>query len=477
MFHNDKNRKFRIVLLDGSKWESVQAIERIEYATDNNEWCVQTGPFEYVLIKGYKADADRDVIRRVREIELDLLRKLKTVCAEHDLQIYMIYGTLLGAVRHSGIIPGDDDIDVALLREDFDKLIQLTDEFQGKYFLQTPYNDEAFYGGYIKLRNLETTAVHEQNRWTSCAEGIGIDIFPIDKGYANPLKEKRKLKKVCFYQRLMYARVYGLARSYMDMPLFIWKAYKYLGKILGKDRMISGLHRVLSCGDVSEPSKYGIYSHYIMGKSAYTFSSECFRQGIPMKYEDMTLLAPGNYEELLRLRYGREYMDILWRENEIKMRHGLYDVERSYLEYQKPVTSFFSRLPKDKTIILIGDRMLCAEYVKQRMSKYPAKYWIEAATVSYDDIEGLEMEKLLEDSKVLDVIELKTIDALKDVDFNEIFPFACVFDYKKGFEMMKAVGCDDYFFYHYDAEWMRASDPLLVAKIYLQGKGIIKEEE
>lgn len=477
MFHNDKNRKFRIVLSDGSKLESDQAIERIEYATDNNEWCVQTGPFEYVLIKGYKADADNDVIRRVREIELDLLRKLKTVCEEHDLQIYMIYGTLLGAVRHGGIIPGDDDIDVALLREDYDKLIQLTDEFKGKYFLQTPYNDEAFFGGYIKLRNLETTAVHEQNRWTSCSEGIGIDIFPIDKGYVNPVKEKMKLIKICFYQRLMYAYIYGEARNYMDMPLLIWKAYKYLSKIWGKGRMIRGLNHALNSGDILNPSKFGIYSHYTMGKSAYTFSSKCFRPGIPMKYEDMILSAPGNYEELLGRRYGKDYMNLFWKENVIKKRHGLYDVERSYLEYQKHITSFFSRLPKGKTIILIGDRMLCAEYVKQRMSKYPAKFWIEVATVSYGSIEGLVMERLLEDSKVLDTIELKTIDDLKGVDYNEIFPFVCTFDYKKGFEMMKAVGCDDYFFYHYDAEWMRASDPLLVAKIYLQGKGIIQEAE
>lgn len=473
MFLNENNQKLRIVFSDGSSWESAEDIAHIEYITDSDDRSVQMGPFEYVLIKGYKADADEKVIRRVVEIELDLLRKLKTVCEEHGLQLYMIYGTLLGAVRHGGVIPGDDDIDVALLREDYDKLLQLTDEFKGKYFLQTPDSDEAFFGGYIKLRNLETTAVHEQNRWTSCVEGIGIDIFPIDKGYADPVKEKKKLGKICFYQRLIYACIYGEARNYLDMPLLIWKAYKYLGKIWGKGRMIRGLNRALSSGDALNPSKLGIYSHYTMGKTAYTFSSEYFSSGIPMKYEDMTLLAPVNYKELLRRRYGQDYMNFSLQWNVIKNRHGLYDVERPYTEYQKYIKCFFSKLPKDKTIILVGDRILCAEYVKQRMSKYPAKYWVEAATVSYDDIEGLKTEKLLEDSNVLDSIELKTIDDIKKVDYNKIFPFVCVFDYKKGFELMKTVGCDDYFFYHYDAQWMRTSDPLMVAEIYFQSKEII----
>lgn len=477
MFLNEKNQKLRIVFSDGSTWESAKDIERIEYITDGDGRSAQRGPFEYVLIKGFEADADNKVIRRVMEIELDLLRKLKTVCEEHGLQLYMIHGTLLGAVRHGGVIPGDDDIDVALLREDYDKLVQLTDKFKGKYFLQTMTNDEAFFGGYMKLRNLETTAVHEQNRWTSCAEGIGIDIFPIDNGYENQIKEKIKRSKICFYQRLMYAYIYGEARNYMDMPLLIWKAYKYLGKCLGKGRIIRGLNRTLSSGDTLNATKLGIYSHYTMGKSAYTFSSECFCSGIPMKYEDMTLMAPGNYKELLRRRYGKDFMNLPLQENVVKMRHGLYDVERSYLEYQEKVRCFFSKLPKDKSIILVGDRMICAEYVKQRMAKFPAKYWVEAATVAYDDIEGLDTEKVLEYSNVLDSIESKTLDDLKQVDYNQVFPFVCVFDYKKGFEMMKAVGCDDYYFFQYNAGWMRISDPLLVAKQYMQYKEMVHEEE
>ena len=280
MFINDKCQKIKIILSDGSVLETSEMIEGIEYIIGDNKTQYQSGPFDYVMVRGYQSDADKEVIKKVVDVELDLLKKLREVCEKNNLKLYMIYGTLLGAVRHGGVIPGDDDIDVALLREDYDKLLQLTAEFNGKYFLQTIDTDEAFFGGYIKLRNIETTAIHEQNRWTKCVEGIGIDIFPIDNGYRNFLKEKAKLRKVCFYQRILYAWVYGEARNYKDMPLLIWKMYKYLGKYLGKDNIVRGLDNALRKGDTSYISKRGVYSHYTMGKKAYTFSNDNFEPGI-----------------------------------------------------------------------------------------------------------------------------------------------------------------------------------------------------
>lgn len=476
MLINDKSQKVEIILSDGRVLESAEAIECIVNIADNNKGQYQSGPFEYIMVRGYRADADKEVIKRVVEVELDLLKKLQKVCEKHNLKLYMVYGTLLGAVRHGGVIPGDDDIDVALLREDYDKLLHLIEEFDGQYFLQTIDTDDAFFGGYIKLRNVKTTAVHEQNRWTKCVEGIGIDIFPIDVGFKNSFQEKVKLRKVCFYQRLLYAWVYGEARNYKDMPLLIWKMYKYLGKCLGKDRIEKGLNNALRQGDKTNIRKMGIYSQYSMGKSAYTFSSFDFKSGICMKYEDMFLLAPGNYKELLKRKYGEDYMSIPIQENVVKRRHGLYDVDRSYLEYQSHVVCFFSRVPKNKDIILIGDRILCSEYVKERMPSYPAAYWIEVETVNYDKIERLNKEKMLEESKSLDLVERQKIDVLKEIDYEKVFPFVCVFDYKKGFDLMRDAGCNDYFFYHCNAEWMRTSDPFLEARAYLATKGLIQEE-
>ena len=144
MLINDKSQKVEIILSDGRVLESAEAIECIVNIADNNKGQYQSGPFEYIMVRGYRADADKEVIKRVVEVELDLLKKLQKVCEKHNLKLYMVYGTLLGAVRHGGVIPGDDDIDVALLREDYDKLLQLIEEFDGQYFLQTIDTDDAF---------------------------------------------------------------------------------------------------------------------------------------------------------------------------------------------------------------------------------------------------------------------------------------------------------------------------------------------
>ena len=70
-------------------------------------------------------DYDDELIQKVRSIQIELLQKLVSVCKENGLHPFLIYGSLLGCVRDGGFIPGDDDIDIALMRDDYDKLMSL----------------------------------------------------------------------------------------------------------------------------------------------------------------------------------------------------------------------------------------------------------------------------------------------------------------------------------------------------------------
>ena len=153
-------------------------------------------------------DQDHELINDVKKVQTELLAKLMNVCDRNNIKVYPIYGTLLGLVRDGGYIDGDDDIDVALMREDYDKLMALQPEFSGKYFLQTYANDNCFFGGYAKLRNTQTTAIHPQNWWADCCEGISIDIFPMDYVCSDKRREKQRLRKIRLCQRLLYADSY-----------------------------------------------------------------------------------------------------------------------------------------------------------------------------------------------------------------------------------------------------------------------------
>lgn len=121
-------------------------------------------------------------MKKVWAIEIDLLLQFTKVCRENNIRFWVIGGTLLGAVRHSGFIPWDDDIDITMPRDDYERLLKLpTTTFCAPYFLQTPLNDNDYYCSFARLRNSMTTAV-TISKSNNCNNGIYLDIIPLD-GY------------------------------------------------------------------------------------------------------------------------------------------------------------------------------------------------------------------------------------------------------------------------------------------------------
>jgi len=116
-------------------------------------------------------------------IELDLLCKFMQVCDKNNITYYADAGTILGAARHKGFIPWDDDIDVMMMRDQYDKLCSIAEkEFTHPYFFQTEYTDPGSARGHAQLRNSMTTGLleHEVGAPINYNLGIFMDIFPID---------------------------------------------------------------------------------------------------------------------------------------------------------------------------------------------------------------------------------------------------------------------------------------------------------
>ena len=123
-------------------------------------------------------------MKEVWAVELDLLSELLRVCKKHNLKIFASDGTLLGAIRHKGFIPWDDDIDMMMFRKDYEKLCEIAPkEFNEPYFFQTEYNDEGHMRLHARLRNSKTTGIQACERSLYAPafnQGIFIDIFPLD---------------------------------------------------------------------------------------------------------------------------------------------------------------------------------------------------------------------------------------------------------------------------------------------------------
>ena len=122
-------------------------------------------------------------MKQVWAVELDLLNEFQRVANKYGIKYIANGGTMLGAVRHGGFIPWDDDIDLMMMREEYDKLCKVAEkEFRFPYFFQTEYTDPGSMRCHAQLRNSETTAIltYEHDGHFRFNQGIFIDIFPLD---------------------------------------------------------------------------------------------------------------------------------------------------------------------------------------------------------------------------------------------------------------------------------------------------------
>lgn len=122
------------------------------------------------------------MVAKTRELQLNLLEVMKifhSVCVKNKLKYYMVNGTILGAVRHKGFIPWDDDMDIGMPREDYEKLLELPQkEWPENIHIKTPYNSNDLVFPFMKVMDKNTTLV--EDRLDGIVEGIYIDIFPLD---------------------------------------------------------------------------------------------------------------------------------------------------------------------------------------------------------------------------------------------------------------------------------------------------------
>lgn len=120
-------------------------------------------------------------VKKVWAIQLDILLKFDEICRKHNLRWFPIGGTLLGVIRHKGFIPWDDDVDVAMPREDYDKLQEICEkELQYPYHFQSTFTDPDCFIFWSSIRNSETTGNRISCLNKKLNNGIGIDIMPMD---------------------------------------------------------------------------------------------------------------------------------------------------------------------------------------------------------------------------------------------------------------------------------------------------------
>lgn len=241
----------------------------------------------------------------IREYQLRnvvLLETIDRVCREHGLTYYLTDGSLLGAVRHQGFIPWDDDMDIALLRDDYDKLMQHADEWIPKPFFIVNHENTPQYPKYFaKLEDTSTTIV--ENFHLGYAGGIYMDIFPLDE-----VPDNKFLRTIHFYkfnllrrlQYLVYRNPYKHGHGPSSwLPLLAQKLFSRKWVHNKVQRVITEYRGKAGCNT--------LMSH---DNGLRVTPKSVFAESKRLTFEGFSANAPADSHGFLSAIYGDDYMQL-----------------------------------------------------------------------------------------------------------------------------------------------------------------------
>lgn len=286
---------------------------------------------------GFLDEEDRDgyIISQKNKgiwaVQLDLLREFINVCQKYNLKYFADGGTLLGAVRHKGYIPWDDDIDIIMLRDDYNRLLEIgAKEFSYPYLFQYPSDDTSYCRNHIQIRNVTTTAIlkNELNKF-DFNQGIFIDVFVLDRCPRDNKILKKYMRKHLVQNTLRRTK-YGM---FNDNHKFMKIISKLIGwsipqKWINPAKYEEFCGKYWNCKDTwldCYPFSEGKYN------KLFYFENEWYSDTIPMQFEMMTLDVPIGYRGVLTNLYGKDYMTPIHNDTY----HGttIFETEIPYEDY------------------------------------------------------------------------------------------------------------------------------------------------
>ncbi len=266
-------------------------------------------------------------MKKVWAVELKLLDYFDQLCREHNLRYYIAYGTLLGAVRHQGFIPWDDDIDVVMFRDDYEKLKVIAGEVvEYPYFFQNSYTDTMIWA-FAKLRDSRTTAIEFPDFPSEFHQGIFIDIFPLDDVPDNTSMKPiiGEMQREIWMSIVEPERLKGLIDRGQQLALDADILLEILRMPI-RERM--KMFEDFSASRFGASSRVNFLTDDFVGYP--NMLREWYADTVYLPFENMAVPAPAAYESLLSCLYG-DYMTPAQIPN---MHEGIFlDPDASYTQY------------------------------------------------------------------------------------------------------------------------------------------------
>lgn len=291
------------------------------FKDSNTKWSIKKE------IKNGTFDID---FEKLKKKELEILQNFISACEKMNLTYFIGFGTLLGAVRHGGFIPWDDDIDVYMPREAYDEFVKNGHKFLPEnYFVQTIESEPLYALNFAKLRDSNTTLVERHVIDIDINHGVFIDIFPLD-GY---IKGKNKLldlraKDVPVFQEEDKNAISNAINGFNKK--FLYK----IGETL-PNKLKTDLSKRAVPKDNPKYEDCEYVACLVDSFSIIPMKKEIFGKGVLIEFEGIKVNAPENCDEYLKKIYG-DYMKLPPKEQR-ENHHNFHicDVDKSFREYQE----------------------------------------------------------------------------------------------------------------------------------------------
>ena len=273
---------------------------------------------------------DQNTLEQLHKHELEIMDEFVKICNKYNLTYFLYGGTLLGAVRHKGFIPWDDDLDLAMPRKDYEKFIEVAkNELNSKFELDNYHTNKLCYLNFSKIRNKNTILVQDfQKDNYEGPKGIWIDIFPLD----NAKKEEGKLQSL----RIIFIKAMRSIAHYKS-NIYLGNNKIKIKKVLGKIFGIIPLNTLLSMQDtLMKKNEKKETEYFISIASQYNYKKQTMKKDIfipakELEFEGRKYKVPNNYTYFLERIYG-DYMKLPPKEKRITHNPVEIKFEKEYIK-------------------------------------------------------------------------------------------------------------------------------------------------
>lgn len=247
-------------------------------------------------------------IDEIKKIQLDILSKIHEYCINNKIQYFLAYGTLIGAIRHKGYIPWDDDIDIAMTRPNYDKFIQSFNGYYKNLDVLAPELDWKYYAPYANVCDNRTILHEGQNQHNGQKIGIKIDVFPIDGVPTNKQEYYKIFNTVNKYNWLLRFKRFPL--KYFIKGNLIQKIKKTLVWVfmhfISYECIQKKIHKISTKIPYSN-AEYATQVTFTYDR--ISFDKKIFEEYIDVDFEGKTFRSIKQFDKYLKAIYGN-YMEL-----------------------------------------------------------------------------------------------------------------------------------------------------------------------